>query len=94
VFFVPPSLTMMHLCITQCTYWTPLTAGKTRGTGEAMAKHHCQRAKKTIMKQGDIIPIVAIYFHTRFLLASITIYFIISCITILTDDKIYVIHYE
>src|SRR6218665_4042262 len=20
----PPSLTMMHLCITQCTYWTPL----------------------------------------------------------------------
>ena len=26
VFFVsPPSLTMMHLCITQCTYGTPLT---------------------------------------------------------------------
>ena len=25
VFFVsPPSLTMMHFCITQCTYWTPL----------------------------------------------------------------------
>src|SRR6218665_1712675 len=21
----PPTLTMMHLCITQCTYWTPLT---------------------------------------------------------------------
>src|SRR6218665_1353342 len=20
----PPALTMMHLCITQCTYWTPL----------------------------------------------------------------------
>ena len=20
----PPTLTMMHLCITQCTYWTPL----------------------------------------------------------------------
>ena len=23
--FFPPTLTMMHLCITQCTYWTPLT---------------------------------------------------------------------
>ena len=22
--FFPPTLTMMHLCITQCTYWTPL----------------------------------------------------------------------
>jgi len=25
VFFVSPTLTMMHLCIIQCTYWTPLT---------------------------------------------------------------------
>ena len=24
VFCFPPALTMMHLCITQCTYWTPL----------------------------------------------------------------------
>src|SRR6218665_3516216 len=24
VYFVPPTLTMMHLCIIQCTYWTPL----------------------------------------------------------------------
>ena len=24
VFRFPPALTMMHLCITQCTYWTPL----------------------------------------------------------------------
>jgi len=25
VYFVPPpTLTMMHLCITQCTYWTSL----------------------------------------------------------------------
>src|SRR6218665_2191228 len=24
VFCVPSTLTMMHLCITQCTYWTPL----------------------------------------------------------------------
>ena len=23
-FSFPPTLTMMHLCITQCTYWTPL----------------------------------------------------------------------
>ena len=23
----PPTLTMMHLCITQCTYWTPLSGG-------------------------------------------------------------------
>src|SRR6218665_1041006 len=25
-FCFPPTLTMMHLCITKCTYWTPLTA--------------------------------------------------------------------
>src|SRR6218665_3633059 len=25
VYFCPPTLTMMHLCITQCTYWTPLS---------------------------------------------------------------------
>src|SRR6218665_1650900 len=24
VFRFPPTLTMMHLCITQCTYWTPV----------------------------------------------------------------------
>src|SRR6218665_911215 len=24
VFRFPPTLTRMHLCITQCTYWTPL----------------------------------------------------------------------
>src|SRR6218665_2506262 len=24
VFLFPPTLTMMHLCITECTYWTPL----------------------------------------------------------------------
>jgi len=24
MFSFPPSLTGMHLCITQCTYWTPL----------------------------------------------------------------------
>src|SRR6218665_58446 len=24
--FFPPTLAMMHLCITQCTYWTPLLA--------------------------------------------------------------------
>ena len=24
VFCFPPTLTMIHLCITQCTYWTPL----------------------------------------------------------------------
>ena len=24
VFRFPPTLTMMHLCITQCTHWTPL----------------------------------------------------------------------
>src|SRR6218665_3317727 len=25
--YFPPTLTMMHLCITQCTYWTPLSLG-------------------------------------------------------------------
>src|SRR6218665_1412401 len=29
--YFPPTLAMMHLCITQCTYWTPLdTGGKRR----------------------------------------------------------------
>src|SRR6218665_73145 len=28
VYFVSPTLTMMHLCITQCTYWTPLVRRK------------------------------------------------------------------
>jgi len=27
VFCFPPTFTMMHLCITQCTYWTPLLRG-------------------------------------------------------------------
>ena len=31
VFRFSPTLTMMHLCITQCTYWTPLHNGTTRG---------------------------------------------------------------
>src|SRR6218665_1412747 len=26
-YFVSPTLTMMHLCITKCTYWTPLLLG-------------------------------------------------------------------
>src|SRR6218665_3003864 len=26
VFFIPLILTMMHLCIVQCTYWTPLVS--------------------------------------------------------------------
>ena len=26
-FSFPPTFTMMHLCITQCTYWTPLLLG-------------------------------------------------------------------
>ena len=30
VFFLPPTLTMMHLCITQCTYWTPLDPSTTK----------------------------------------------------------------
>src|SRR6218665_3585119 len=32
VFRFPPTLTMMHLCITQCTYWTPLQSSVLRGT--------------------------------------------------------------
>ena len=27
-FSFPPTLTMMHLCITKCTYWTPLQGSK------------------------------------------------------------------
>src|SRR6218665_1543020 len=29
VFCFPPTLTMIHVCITQCTYWTPLLMAKT-----------------------------------------------------------------
>ena len=29
VYFLPLTLTMMHLCITQCTYWTPLDSSQT-----------------------------------------------------------------
>ena len=38
VFRFPPTLTMMHLCITQCTYWTPLQ--------EAMPKPNPERSSK------------------------------------------------
>ena len=31
VFRLPPTLTMMHLCITQCTYWMPLPGAGLRG---------------------------------------------------------------
>src|SRR6218665_170502 len=30
VYISPPTLTMMHLCITQCTYWTPLERAEMR----------------------------------------------------------------
>ena len=33
VFPFPPSLTMMHLCITQCTHWTPLDERGGQGSG-------------------------------------------------------------
>src|SRR6218665_3214901 len=39
----PPTLTMMHLCITQCTYWTPLVLYiKNPGT-EAQPDSHVRR---------------------------------------------------
>ena len=36
-FSFPPSLTMMHLCITQCTYWTPLGRSGVEVNGSPMA---------------------------------------------------------
>src|SRR6218665_2652107 len=30
VFFASPNLTMMHLCIIQCTYWTPLSSAPSK----------------------------------------------------------------
>src|SRR6218665_907625 len=35
VFHFPPTFTMMHFCITQCTYWTPLFV-----TGGSMTTPH------------------------------------------------------
>src|SRR6218665_3197702 len=34
VFRFPPALTMMHLCITQCTYWTPLLRTPSKGCSQ------------------------------------------------------------
>ena len=36
VFRFPPTLTMMHLCITQCTYWTPLLSYHCRQFGSRL----------------------------------------------------------
>src|SRR6218665_3327312 len=33
VFRFPPTLTIMHLCITQCMYWTPLDAVRKKCRG-------------------------------------------------------------
>ena len=41
----PPTLTMMHLCITQCTYWTPL--GLTIGCSHAW---HCISRRRLYTK--------------------------------------------
>jgi len=42
VFRFPPTLTMMHLCITQCTYWTPLLqCFNTLTTVYAIVSHAC-----------------------------------------------------
>ena len=35
----PPYLTMMHLCITQCTYWTPLLTIRLRHSIVPVQRH-------------------------------------------------------
>src|SRR6218665_1617240 len=41
VFSFPPNSTMMHLCITQCTHWTPL---RTQGNNAALINGQCQNS--------------------------------------------------
>src|SRR6218665_4039528 len=41
--FFPPTLTMMHLCITQCTYWTPLSISSNRGVTDKLGYIICIR---------------------------------------------------
>src|SRR6218665_266587 len=47
-FSFPPSLTMMHLCITQCTYWTPLGRSGAEVNGSPMALN-CRGQKNCVV---------------------------------------------
>ena len=43
--FVSPSLTMMHLCITQCTYWTPMWPTTCNGAIQLLQKRSKPKLK-------------------------------------------------
>jgi len=49
VYFVAPTLTMMHLCTTQCTYWPPLYASMKSG-GVFLREHLKKRSLKFYSK--------------------------------------------
>jgi len=56
----PPTLTMMHLCITQCKYWTPLLTIR--------PLDHCALDfKTTLLHQLDLSFVVYHIHYDRFL---------------------------
>ena len=51
VFRFPPNLTMIHLCITQCTYWTPLYVRCHKITSGGHAGRLSARAERSLDKE-------------------------------------------
>src|SRR6218665_3031488 len=54
VFRVPPTLTMMHLCITQCMYWTPLYTIAWQSITMHVQMQYCELICKTITLKRSI----------------------------------------
>jgi len=54
--FFPPTLTMMHLCIAQCTYWTPLNRGAiVEGRMEGKKKRGRPRMRMMLLDDEKIL---------------------------------------
>src|SRR6218665_315795 len=58
----PPTLTMMHLCITQCKYWTPLVCLKIKQPSEVIV-HRSQVKDFVPAKHLDNYRCVDFYFR-------------------------------
>ena len=55
VFFVyPPTFTMIHLCISQCTYWTPLAVLNAFSSDQNFSKKQGGMYLKQWKNRGDI----------------------------------------
>ena len=51
-FSFPPTFTMMHLCITQCTYWTSLRQGDKLITGAIPNQVHNSQTSRLVSVRG------------------------------------------